>query len=88
MNYFSGQAPGTILKQKTWTTKRVLGQQEIVQELLSSSEFTMKKGKKPHGLYSKHLSPSSAGSGNAVEPEEMLGCAGEPWPRQSRSSRC
>lgn len=93
MNCFSGQEAGTILKQNTWPTKGVLGQQEIVRELLSSSEFTMKRRgvgvEKAACIQRKvHLSPSSTGSGDAVEPGEMLGCTGEPWPRQSRSSRC
>lgn len=43
-----------------------------------------KREKKKSSLYSKE---SSTGLGDAVEPRERLGCAGEPWPRQSHSTR-
>lgn len=54
MKYFSGQEPGIILKTKDLSCKKgVLGQQEIVREPFSLSEFTTKKQKNPSSLYSK-----------------------------------
>lgn len=53
MKYFSGQEPGTILKQKTCPTKGVLGQKEIVfRNLFHHPNLRQKRGGKS-SLYSK-----------------------------------
>lgn len=82
MKYFSGQEPGTILKQKTCPTKGVLGQKEIVfRNLFHHPNLRQKGGEKQLVFKGKCIChPAALAQATQWSPGRCWGAQGSPGP--------